>query len=151
MSGRGFGIGTISPELCQNPGEIAAFDHIGRVGKASDGVVGIALSIVDIEAAIPVGTRKIEAVVAIGTRRNIQGDSIIRGQVAGSRDYGHDLLHKLPLGRPPKIRRRSRIDPRLCCIKARQRERPHAKPLRAEVGLEGALRKSILIDGIDDF
>ena len=51
---------------------------------------------------------------------------------------------------PAKIRRRSRIDPGLRRVGARQSERPHAQPLRAKIILDGTLGKSVLIHGVHD-
>ena len=139
MSGRGFGIGTVSPELCQNPREIAAIDHIRRVGLTGDGIGWIAMSIVKVEGPIAVGARKIETVIAGRSGRNVDGHSVIRRQLAAGGNDCHDFVYKLCMGCSPKKWRRSRIDPGLGRIRARQGERPHAEPLCPEIILNGSL------------
>ena len=77
------------------------------VGKAGDGVVGVAMPIVEVEIAIAIVPREIEAVVPVGRRGNIHGDSVIRSQLAIRRETGHDLLHKLRMGCSAKLNLRS--------------------------------------------
>ena len=48
--------------------------------------------------------------------------------------------------RSAKIRWRTRIDPRLGRIGARQSEGPHSEPLSAKIILDGAGRKIVLYD-----
>ena len=150
MTGRRFGIGTIRPELSQDARVIAAFDHIGRVGQAGDRVIGVAVTIEDVEVAGAIIAHVIKAVVAMGTRRNVERHAIVWSQVTVRRNAGHDFLHKLRMAGSAKIRRRSRINPRLRRIGACQGERPHAQPLRAEIGLLWGGGKAVLIYGIDD-
>src|SRR5258706_10871356 len=98
MPGRGLGIGTIRPELRQHACEIATFDHIGRVREASDGVNGMASSVVERKIAIAVITQEIETVIARGPWRNIEGDAVVRAQLAVRRDHRYHLLDKLRMG-----------------------------------------------------
>ena len=51
MARRGFGVGTIRPELREDAGIIAALGDVRGVGKTGDGVAGVAVSVIEIEVA----------------------------------------------------------------------------------------------------
>src|SRR2546425_4933809 len=61
MPRRGFGTGAIGPELRAGAREIAAFNYIGGVRKPGDGISRTAMSIVDVEVAVAIVARIIEA------------------------------------------------------------------------------------------
>src|SRR5689334_13864395 len=61
MSGRCFGVGTIRPELSEDARVITALDHVGRIRLAGDRIVGVTVSVKDVEVASAVVTHVIEA------------------------------------------------------------------------------------------
>ena len=137
VAGRSFGAGTVGPEFGQYAREIAAFDDVvgvrltrGRIERVTGAIIHA------------------EAVVAPGAGGNVDGDTVIWRQFAAAADYLHNLVAKLSVAGAVEMRLRSRIDPRDIRYAARQRERAHSEPLRAEKALNRAGRKAVLIHGV---
>src|SRR5207237_1226018 len=80
MSGRSLGGGPIRPEFGQHSYEVAAFDDIGSVGRASRRIIRAAMAIVGPESA-----------VAEAAWRYVHRDAIVRSQFAAMLDDCHHV------------------------------------------------------------
>src|SRR5947207_13616599 len=139
MAGWGFGNGAIGPEFRERACEIATLCEVRNIGQAGHWIVGAALTIVGAK-----------AVVSESAGGNVQRHAVVRRQLAAAADHFHNIAHELEVTRATEMWRRPRIDPRFRRIRARQHKRSHAEPLRAEVVLDRALWKAVLVHRIDD-
>src|SRR5262245_50680231 len=130
---------TISPEFGKSAREIATFRHGWRVREASGWIERAAMTIV-----------RSEAVVALRGWGNVQHHTVVWCQLAPISDHFHDVANEVRMTRSSEKRRGPGINPRLRRISTRQCEGSHAEPLRAEIILDGAFGKSILICSVDN-
>src|SRR5205814_9614493 len=127
----------IGPEFGEHSHEVAAFDDIGSVGRASRRIIRAAMAIVGPESA-----------VAEAAWRYVHRDAIVRSQFAAMLDDCHHVGAESGIPRTMKMRGWSWIDPGQRRVVPGQSEWPHSQPLRPEELLNRAKRKTLIVHSI---
>src|SRR5205085_942831 len=101
MTGRRFGVRTISPEFGQHTHEVAALNDIGRIRQTGDRIIGVAGSVVGAEGVVPGGSG-----------RNVNQDAVVGRQFAAVADHLGYVTAELGISHAVEIRRWTWINPR---------------------------------------